>query len=152
MTDPNDGRPDAGGTVFDDEQPEVARTYAEALLGAAENEGQVEAVLDELDGARRRRARRPPRFAELLASPAAAAAEEKDRILDRDARGPGAADRRPVPPRAQPPRPARPARPDRPRRPGRSGIVARTAGPVIVRSAVPLDDGQRRPSATARPR
>ncbi len=41
--------PDVSGTVFEDEAPEATRSYAEALLGAAEKEGQVDAVLDELD-------------------------------------------------------------------------------------------------------
>ena len=46
----------------------------------------------------------------------------------RDVRGPGPADGRPVPPRAQPPRPARAAGADRRARPGRPGTAGRTAG------------------------
>ncbi|MBV8266624.1 MAG: F0F1 ATP synthase subunit delta, partial [Planctomycetaceae bacterium] len=72
--------PDVQGTVFDDEAPEVTRSYAEALLGAAEKEGQVEAVLDELDELVRDVLRAHPRFAALLASPALAATG-KDRIV-----------------------------------------------------------------------
>jgi F-type H+-transporting ATPase subunit delta len=36
-------------TVLDDEMPQVTRNYAEALVDVAAQEGQVEAVLDELD-------------------------------------------------------------------------------------------------------
>ena len=81
------GGPDVAGTVFDDDQPEVTRSYAEALLGAAEAEGQAEAVLDELDELVADVLRANPQFAAILASPSLPAAE-KDRILDRDVRGP----------------------------------------------------------------
>jgi F-type H+-transporting ATPase subunit delta len=68
--------PDVAGTIFDDKQPEVTRSYAEALLGAAENEGQADAVLDELVADV---LRGQPQFAAILASPLPEA--EKDRIL-----------------------------------------------------------------------
>ena len=72
--------PDVTGTVFDDDQPEVTRSYAEALLGAAASEGQTEAVLDELDELVADVLRGHPKFAAMLASESLPATE-KDRIL-----------------------------------------------------------------------
>ena len=53
-------------------------------------EGQADAVVDELEELHRRRLAGPARFADLLTSPASGH-EEKDRLLDRDLRGPGPA-------------------------------------------------------------
>jgi F-type H+-transporting ATPase subunit delta len=74
------GAPDVTGTVFEDDQPEVTRSYAEALLGAAKNAGQTEAVLDELDEFVADVLSAYPQFAAILASEALPA-PEKDRIL-----------------------------------------------------------------------
>ncbi len=41
--------PDVSGTVFDDPTPELTRVYADALLGAAEAVGQSDQVLGELE-------------------------------------------------------------------------------------------------------
>jgi F-type H+-transporting ATPase subunit delta len=71
---------DVAGTVFEDDQPEATRSYAEALLGAAAKEGQVDAVLDELDAIASDVLGANPRFAAILGSPSTPAAE-KDRIL-----------------------------------------------------------------------
>lgn len=67
-------------TVFDDQDSAGARSYAEALIGAARKDGQVDPVVDELQefvddifGAQ-------PRFAEMLASPTLNV-EQKDRLL-----------------------------------------------------------------------
>jgi F-type H+-transporting ATPase subunit delta len=74
------GAPDVAGTVFEDEQPEVTRSYAEALLGAAKHAGQTEAVLDELDELVADVLTAYPQFAAILASEALPA-PEKDRII-----------------------------------------------------------------------
>jgi F-type H+-transporting ATPase subunit delta len=71
---------DVTRTVFADDQPEVTRSYAEALLGAAAREGQTEAVLDELDELVADVLRDHPKFAAILASEALPEAE-KDQIL-----------------------------------------------------------------------
>jgi F-type H+-transporting ATPase subunit delta len=63
-----------------DESAELARRYAEALLGAAEREGIVDAVLDELAELERDVLKAHPRFAQILASRRVATAQ-KDRIL-----------------------------------------------------------------------
>jgi F-type H+-transporting ATPase subunit delta len=136
-----DGSPQVQGTVLEDEQPEVTRSYAEALLRAAENEGQADAVLDELDELVRDVILGYPRFAEILASPSLPA-KEKDRILTETFEG-----------RTHPllVRFLRVLN-----RHGRLGLIAPIAHqaralwdlkqnrrPVLVRSAVPLDDSQR---------
>jgi F-type H+-transporting ATPase subunit delta len=72
--------PDIAGTVFQDDQPEVTRSYADALLGAAGSAGQTEAVLDELDELVTDVLQAHPRFAAILGSEALPA-PEKDRIL-----------------------------------------------------------------------
>ena len=133
--------PDVQGTVFDDEAPEVTRSYAEALLGAAEKEGQVEAVLDELDELVRDVLRAHPRFAALLASPALAAGD-KDRIVVETFEG-----------RALPVVVRFLRVLNRHGRLGSLTAIVRAARatwdrrqnrrPVTVRSAVPLDEGQR---------
>jgi len=133
--------PDVQGTVFDDEAPEVTRSYAEALLGAAEKEGQVEAVLDELDELVRDVLRAHPQFAALLASPALAAGD-KDRIVVETFEG-----------RALPVVVRFLRVLNRHGRLGSLAAIVRAARatwdrrqnrrPVTVRSAVPLDEGQR---------
>jgi F-type H+-transporting ATPase subunit delta len=133
--------PDVRGTVFDDEAPEVTRSYAEALLGAAEKEGQVEAVLDELDELVRDVLRAHPQFAALLASPALAATG-KDRIVVETLEG-----------RALPVVVRFLRVLNRHGRLGSLTAIVRAARatwdrrqnrrPVTVRSAVPLDEGQR---------
>jgi F-type H+-transporting ATPase subunit delta len=66
------------GTVFDEASAELARTYSTALLDAAgSNAG---AVLDELDEIVTDVLEAQPKFAELLASPAVPSTE-KDRVL-----------------------------------------------------------------------
>jgi F-type H+-transporting ATPase subunit delta len=133
--------PDVAGTVFEDDQPEVTRSYAEALLGAAQNEGQADAVLDELDEIVRDVLRDNPRFAALLASPTLPA-DEKDRILTETF------ENRALPIVVRFLRVLN--------RHGRLGLIASIARearalwdreqnrrPVLVRSAVPLEDSQR---------
>jgi F-type H+-transporting ATPase subunit delta len=135
------GAPDVTGTVFADDQPEVTRSYAEALLGAAKNAGATEAVLDELDELVADVLNPYPQFAAILASEALPA-PEKDRILTSTLEN-----------RASPLvlRFLRVLN-----RHGRLGLVApvaRTARElwdrqqnrrrVLVRSAVPLEDAQR---------
>jgi len=73
-------QPDVTGTVFADDQPEVSRSYAEALLGAAASEGQTEAVLAELEELVADVLKGHPKFAAILASESLPATE-KDRIL-----------------------------------------------------------------------
>jgi F-type H+-transporting ATPase subunit delta len=72
--------PDVAGTVFEDVSPELSRTYAEALLGAAEKEGRVDDVLGEIDELLDDVWRAQPKFAAILSSPSIAT-HEKDRIL-----------------------------------------------------------------------
>ena len=68
------------GTVFDEVSVELSRTYAGALVGAAQAQGQVEPVLDELDELAADVIVRYPKFADLLVSPLLSQAD-KDRIL-----------------------------------------------------------------------
>ena len=75
-----DNAPDVTGTVFADDQPEVSRSYAEALLGAAAAEGQTEAVIAELEELVADVLQGHPKFAAILASESVPATE-KDRIL-----------------------------------------------------------------------
>jgi F-type H+-transporting ATPase subunit delta len=141
MSDPNAGTLDVSGTVFDDQLPEVTRSYAEALLGAAENAGQADAVLDELDEVVSDVLRDHPRFAAILASPTLPA-EQKDRILTETLEG-----------RAHPMVVRFLRVLNRHGRLGQVGPIARAARalwdrkqnrrPVLVRSAVALDDAQR---------
>jgi F-type H+-transporting ATPase subunit delta len=63
-----------------DETTELAHRYAEALIGAAEKEGQVEPVLEELAEIEKDVLKAFPRFALLLASPRVSTAH-KDQIL-----------------------------------------------------------------------
>ncbi len=66
--------------IADDTAIAVARRYAEALIDAAEKEGQVDAVLAELAEFESDVLARFPRFAQLVASERVPAAD-KDRIL-----------------------------------------------------------------------
>jgi F-type H+-transporting ATPase subunit delta len=67
-------------TVFDDDTPEVTRSYAEALVNAADHQDKTEAVLDELDALVADVLGAYPRFAEILGSPSLSP-QDKDRIL-----------------------------------------------------------------------
>src|SRR4051794_14588552 len=67
------------GTVLDD-NPEVTRSYSEALINAAEKEGQVDVVLDEIDEITSQVLPAHPALASLLTSPLVSPAD-KDRIL-----------------------------------------------------------------------
>ena len=67
-------------TVFDDDSPELTRTYSDALLNAAQKDGEVDAVLDELDAIRKDVVEGFPAFAAMMASPTRGVAE-KDRTL-----------------------------------------------------------------------
>ena len=68
-------------TVFDDTAPELARTYSEALLNAAQKEGNVEAVLDELDAIRTEVLEAHPAFAAMMRSPSRTAADKEEMIV-----------------------------------------------------------------------
>jgi F-type H+-transporting ATPase subunit delta len=144
-SDPDAAGPDVGGTVFDDDQPEVTRSYAEALLAAAVDPaaggGDAEAVLDELDELVADLIQGQPRFAAMLAA-TSLPAEEKDRVLTRVLEG------RTLPLIVRFLRVL-----NRHGRLGHVAAIARQARgvwdhrqnrrPVLVRSAVPLDDAQR---------
>ena len=65
-------------TVFDDVAPELTRNYAEALLNAGGE--QVNAVIEELEEIRSDVLQAQPRFAAILGSPSVSV-DEKDRIL-----------------------------------------------------------------------
>lgn len=83
-TGPRSGEPApraAHATVLDVDAPAVARSYADALINAADKDGQVEAVVGELEEFLADILDPHPAFAELLTHPATSA-EEKDRILD----------------------------------------------------------------------
>ncbi len=72
--------PDVAGTVFDEQTTDIAKTYAQALINAADKTGEVEAVVSELEELDDDILKTHPRFAELLASPYVPP-QEKDRIL-----------------------------------------------------------------------
>lgn len=72
--------PDVSGTVLEAKSHGLARTYAEALLGAAEKDGAPDSVLDDLEALLREVWRSRPEFATLLGSPSVNV-QEKDRIL-----------------------------------------------------------------------
>jgi F-type H+-transporting ATPase subunit delta len=132
--------PDVAGTVLEDEAPEVARSYAEALVNAASADGQVDAVLDELDAILADVFGRSRSFAALLNSPSVRP-DKKDQILTEAFEG-----------RAHPMvvRFLRVLN-----RHGRLGLLApivrraratwdrrQNRQPVTVRAAVPLDDAE----------
>jgi F-type H+-transporting ATPase subunit delta len=132
--------PDVSGTVLEAKSHGLARTYAEALLGAAEKDGNAGSVLDDLDALLREVWRARPEFAALMASPSVNT-QAKDRILTETFEG-----------RLEPTllkflrvlnrhgrlefleAIARQARAQWERKQG--------LRPVLVRSAVPLDEGQ----------
>ncbi len=68
------------GTAVNIDSSEVARRYGEALIHAAEKEGAVDELLDELAQLERDVLKPNPRFAQVLASPRVSSSE-KDRIL-----------------------------------------------------------------------
>jgi F-type H+-transporting ATPase subunit delta len=68
------------GSLVPQDSAEVARRYAEALIKAAEKEGAVDEVLDELQQIERDILKPNPRFAQVLAS-SRIPWPEKDRIL-----------------------------------------------------------------------
>jgi F-type H+-transporting ATPase subunit delta len=71
---------DAATAVDDGTSSELARSYAVALLNAAEKDGQAEEVLDELDAIRAFVAENFPTFAVMMGSPVRGTAD-KDRII-----------------------------------------------------------------------
>jgi F-type H+-transporting ATPase subunit delta len=75
-----DSYPLAKGTALELEAPEVSRVYAEAIVNAASNAGQVVDVLDQLDQIVAEVLRPFPQFADLLTSPAVST-QDKNRIL-----------------------------------------------------------------------
>jgi F-type H+-transporting ATPase subunit delta len=79
MTDANAPAPDAR-SLLDDDVIALARRYAEALIDAAQKEGQVDAVLEELAEVESDILDRFPAFSQVLSSSLVPAAE-KDRIL-----------------------------------------------------------------------
>ena len=79
MTDAQPPAPTAP-TVFDEKAGELARTYGEALLNAAQKEGQVDDLLDELDAVNSFVREKFPTFAVMMGSPVRTAAD-KDRLI-----------------------------------------------------------------------
>lgn len=73
-------------TVFDETATELARTYGEALVNAAEKEGQAEDLLNELDELRDDIWLTQPRFVDLLTS-GTLRPEDRDRVLVRTFEG-----------------------------------------------------------------
>ncbi len=73
--------PDVSGTVFDEQSTHIARAYAEALVNAAEKNGEVEAVVSELEEIDADLVRPNPKFAAILDSPSVPS-HEKARILN----------------------------------------------------------------------
>lgn len=71
---------DARDSVMADADPKVARSYAEALINAAESGGQVDAVLEDLEAIRADVLDANPKFAALLGA-SSIPAEQKERIL-----------------------------------------------------------------------
>jgi F-type H+-transporting ATPase subunit delta len=136
----NGGTFDVRGTVFDDPLPEVTRSYAQALIGAAVNSGQADAVLDEFDEFVSDVLEDQPQFAAILAS--TLPPEKKDRLLTEMLEG-----------RAHPMVVRFLRVLNRHGRLGQIGPISRAARadwdrrqnrrPVLVRSAVALDDAQR---------
>jgi F-type H+-transporting ATPase subunit delta len=73
-------------TVFDDPSPELSKTYADALLGAAATPDQIEATLSELEEFISDVWEAEPRLAALLSADSFPS-KEKDRILVRTLEG-----------------------------------------------------------------
>ena len=72
--------PPVATRAFDEKVTALARTYGEALVGAAGKEGPVDEVLDELEAIRALMIEQHPRFALMMTSPVRSTAD-KDRIL-----------------------------------------------------------------------
>src|SRR5207249_1820932 len=68
--------PDTTGTVFEEDVAEVTRAYAEAIVNAAETQGEVEGVLGDLDEIAFRLLPAHRQFASLLSSPLVSAADK----------------------------------------------------------------------------
>lgn len=127
-------------TFYRDDNPEVTRSYAEALINVAGQGEQAQVVLDEVDAIASDVFLAHPRFAELLGSPLVSPAD-KDRVLVTTFEG-----------RAQPTVVKFLRVLNRHGRLGSFGPISRAARalwdrrrnhrPVLVRSAVPLDGSQ----------
>ncbi len=131
----------APSAASEDDAAEVTRAYAEALVNAAEKGGEVGEVLDELDAIGVDVLRAHPQFATLLASPFVPASD-KDRILVDAFEG------RALPTVLRFLRVLnRHGRLDRVASIARAGRALwdrrQNRRPVTIRSAVPLDEGQR---------
>jgi F-type H+-transporting ATPase subunit delta len=72
--------PPVATRAFDERLSDLARTYAEALVGAAEKEGPVDEVLDELEAIRAFVIGKYPTFALMMTSPVRST-KDKDRII-----------------------------------------------------------------------
>lgn len=133
--------PDVSGTALEEGTVEIARTYAVALLNSTESPGETDAVLDELDELSVDVFRDQPDFAHLL-SFGISDAERRDQLLNSAFEG-----------RALPTVLRFLRVLNRRNRLQLVPTIARTARalwdqrnnrvPVTVKSAVPLDDGQR---------
>ncbi len=145
MTAPAPGAGDTQGpkasSPFDEGSSELARTYAEALVNAAETAGNAEDVLDELDAIREFVTTKFPTFSEMMSSPIRNQAD-RDRVITKAFEG------RALETSVRFLRVLN--------RHGRLGLLApilrraratwdrrQNRRPVIVRSAVPLSDAQR---------
>jgi len=80
MTNQSSTSPNGTRVLLSEDDAKAVRQYADALLGAAEKEGGVEAALADLDAFRDEVLEPNPKFAAVLASSRVPAAE-KDRIL-----------------------------------------------------------------------
>lgn len=77
---PDGGHAPVHPTVFDEKASELAKTYADALVNAAEKTGDAQGVLDELDAIRDLVVGKLPAFARLVRSPVRSTAE-KDELI-----------------------------------------------------------------------
>jgi F-type H+-transporting ATPase subunit delta len=75
----SDATPDVSGTVFDEVASDLARTYADALLNAADANGEMDAVVDELQELVDDVWSAQPRLASFLTS--TTAQEAKDAVI-----------------------------------------------------------------------
>jgi F-type H+-transporting ATPase subunit delta len=81
MTDPKSlAAAVSAATVFDNEAPELARAYSEAILNVAEKAGNVDEVLEELDAIHDDVVAKFPAFALMMVSPLRTPAD-KDRLI-----------------------------------------------------------------------
>lgn len=79
---PEGGHAPLHPTAFDEKSSELAKTYGDALLNAAEKAGNAEEVLDELDAIRDFVAGKYPAFALMMRSPVRSVAD-KDQVIVR---------------------------------------------------------------------